>query len=836
MVLDANTLEMPAYAYAPGPNVFGTPNAAQVTAPGHEFSTGQTLTIGGASVGSYNGAKLITRIDSNTFTFTSTETLTDTSAAIRAGHVVSSITHPTTGGPGDRDIATVTTSAAHGFGVGQAVQIFGTAGNFATSGACAGYNTSTGGTGVATWQIQSTPTPTSFTIFHGNIDVCPSSVTTAGMLAGYAVTRIDPARIDTGNIVHWRTINVSALAPLTTAQGLMRAGRPADGDDTQRDLIVNWVRSTDNKDNEDQDGDATDVRASVHGDVLHSRPAIINYSRFPADPSQPANDNDVYAYYGSNDGLLRAVKGGFSSDEAGINPGDERWAFLPREFFDRLKRLREQSPLIANTTQKDYFFDGPISVYQKDVTPTGGRAGTIGDDAADKVHLYLSLRRGGDFLYALDVTDPGAPKLLWRKGNGDAGWGEVGQTWSEPRVTKLNWAFDPTNNPENVVIVFGAGYDDALEDINPCLLEQFNAASVVQKAVGTGTVTYTAAGSCTITSPTGSATTINRTKGRGLLVVDAFSGQVLWQVGPAPAGATHNLTHPDMTCAIPSDLTVLDRNRDAIADRLYTGDTCGNVWRAEISDPDPENWKVTKIAALSSGTNTDIGGKRKFLFPPDLVLAKDTPSSGSPTHYAVLIGSGDREHPFDTTVQNSFFMVKDRDAVSSTEGVENTTTRSIAVPSSSSTVVPIISSDVFNATNVVGVNDFGWKIDLNGGEKVVGNSVTIAGTTFFNTNQPSATAGGGACGSNLGIARQYLVSYVDAAATTDLNALGTLSIANRSTIHAGGGYLPSPVPIVVEIDPGKVDQVVCAGVTCREAPGLTLDTRSRTYWYKEIDQ
>jgi len=245
---------------------------------------------------------------------------------------------------------------------------------------------------------------------------------------------------------------------------------------------------------------------------------------------------------------------------------------------------------------------------------------------------------------------------------------------------------------------------------------------------------------------------------------------------------------------------------------------------------------VTKIAALSSGANTDIGSKRKFLFPPDLVLAKDTPPSGmSPTHYAVLLGSGDREHPFDTTVQNTFFMVKDRDATSSTEGTVNATTRSINVPSSGSSDTPISSSDVFDATNVEGVNEFGWKIDLNPGEKVVGSSVTISATTFFNTNQPSATAGGGACGSNLGIARQYLVSYVDAAATTDLNALGTLSIANRSTIHAGGGYLPSPVPVVVEID-GKRYQAVISGTSVASPPGLTLDARVRTYWYKEIDQ
>jgi len=37
-----------------------------------------------------------------------------------------------------------------------------------------------------------------------------------------------------------------------------------------------------------------------------------------------------------------------------------------------------------------------------------------------------------------------------------------------------------------------------------------------------------------------------------------------------------------------------------------------------------------------------------------------------------------------------------------------------------------------------------------------GNALSLAGTTFFNTNQPSASAGGGTCGSNLGVARQVI--------------------------------------------------------------------------------
>ena len=759
--------------------------------------------------------------------------------------MISSITHPTTGtgsgagNSGARDTATVTTATAHGLIVGQSINLFGT-GAFPA----AGYDGS--------WVVQSTPSTTTFTIFNAAIDGVPSPLSPAAGLAGYAVSAITPVLSASGSIHFFRVLTVNSIVAQSSGQGSMTAGRPSDGDDATRDTVVAWMRGEDNvSPGENLDCTLspfypcvpvtnptprlTDIRASIHGDVLHSRPATINYSRFPADPALPANDNDIYAYYGSNDGLFRAVKGGIGSNEGGVSPGDERWAFVPKEFFARLKRLRDQAPAITNATQKDYFFDGSIGVYQKDVVPTGGRAGTIGDDAGDKVHLYLSLRRGGNFIYALNVTDPANPKLLWRRGNGDAGWGEVGQTWSEPKVSRVNWNFDPTNNPDRVVLIFGAGYDDRVEDINPCLLDEFNASDVVQKAIGTGTVTYTATGTCTISSPSGGTTTFGRTKGRGILVVNAFTGNVIWQVGFLPSGATHNLTHSSMTCSISSDISVLDRNRDGFADRLYVGDNCANLWRAEISAGDPRDWTVTRIAALSDGLNTSITGKRKFQFPPDLVLSKDTPPGGmSPTFFSVLLGSGDREHPFDATVQNSFYMVKDRDSASAPTGVVNNSTKSINTPSSGSTDAPFTPSTLFDATNVSGVNEFGWKIDLFAGEKVVGSAVTIAGTTFFNTNQPSSAAGGGACGSNLGIAREYLVSYLDAAATTDLNALGTLSIANRSAIHAGGGYLPSPVPVVVEIG-GKKYQAVISGTAVQSPPGLSLDARVRTYWYKEVD-
>jgi type IV pilus assembly protein PilY1 len=853
-ILDANTISIPTWS-----TVSGTINAAHVISPNHPFSTGQSVTISGAVVTGYNVTQALTKIDGNTFTIPSTQTTADASASIRVGHVITTITHPTTGSAANRDTATVTTSTAHGLAAGQNIQIFGTGGVFSTAGACAGYNTGTGAGQISAWTIQAVPSPTTFEIFNANIDACPSSVSVAGMFAGFPVTRIDPAIIDAQpGMIHWKTLVPTAINPLVTAAGAMTAGRPSDGNTTERDLVVNWIRSTDNKDNEDQNGIATDVRSSAHGDVLHSRPATINFNRY-------ADDNDVYVFYGSNDGMLHAVKGGIAAHTSGadtaIVPGTERWSFLPKEFFGRLRRLREQTPTVTALNQKDYFFDGSIGVYQKDAKGNGTAAspltcdpddtvacsaatvtGVLGDNLhstkGDKVYLYLSLRRGGNFIYALDVTNPATPKLLWRKGNGDTGWGEVGQTWSEPKVARVRANLGNPSNPENVVLIFGAGYEPALEDINPCLLSEWHNNRVVRAAVGAGTVTYTSAGSCTVTGATGSATTINRTRGRGLLVLDAFNGNVVWQAGPAPAGATHNLTMPSMTCAIPSDVTVLDKNRDGLADRLYVGDTCGNVWRADISDPSFTNWRATRIASFS-GTNTAIiTDKVKFLFPPDLVFGTDTFGN----YTAVLFGTGDREHPFDTTVQNSFVMIKDRDdpnPATPSVGAANSSTVSIATAADASLPAPLVKSELFNATNVFVDNAAptslnGWYIDLAGGEKVVGSAVTVAGTTFFNTNQPSSTAGGGSCGSNLGVAREYLVGFADASATVDLHGLGTLSIANRSVIHAGGGYLPSPVPVVVEIG-GEKYQAVISGTSVQTPPGLTLEKRSRVYWYKEIE-
>ena len=56
----------------------------------------------------------------------------------------------------------------------------------------------------------------------------------------------------------------------------------------------------------------------------------------------------------------------------------------------------------------------------------------------------------------------------------------------------------------------------------------------------------------------------------------------------------------------------------------------------------------------------------------------------------------------------------------------------------------------------------------------------------------------------------------------------------RFATFAGGGFLPTPVPVVVQIG-GKYYQSVISGVTTTNPGGLKLQTRVRTYWYKKVD-
>jgi type IV pilus assembly protein PilY1 len=232
------------------------------------------------------------------------------------------------------------------------------------------------------------------------------------------------------------------LAALSTGNASIAALGVADA--TEQSALVNWVRGQ-NVDDEElkvKPADAsftkgTDaMRPSVHGDVVHSRPLAIDYG----------DTIDVVVFYGSNDGTLRAINGNKADTD-----GNELWSFVAPEHYGKFKRLRSNSPSVSfpgitgvpAPTSKDYFFDGPIGVYNNGGTKW----------------IYPTMRRGGSAVYAFDVSTPTSPALKWKRDAASTGFTNIGQTWSEPKVVKVTGYLGAVSGVAEPVIIMGGGYD-----------------------------------------------------------------------------------------------------------------------------------------------------------------------------------------------------------------------------------------------------------------------------------------------------------------------------------------------------------------------------------------
>ena len=323
------------------------------------------------------------------------------------------------------------------------------------------------------------------------------------------------------------------------------------GSATQRELVIRWIRGRDNVSatnvaNEsvarDQLGQApagVTVRPSIHGDVLHSRPVAINYG------------SRVVVYYGTNDGMLRAING----NQTGSGAGSELWAFVAPEHFASLNRLRENDPQIrypstpaalAGAIPRNYYFDGPIGAYQNTST--------------NEVLLFPGMRRGGRAIYAFNATDPDRPRLLWRINHTMDDYLQLGQTWSMPRISRIKGSTDP-------VLIMGAGYDPVAEDSSP-------------------------AGASTV--------------GRGVYVINMRTGARLGFI------ATDYSVPADVSIVDSDGDGYVDRVYVVdVRAQLYRID----IEDALGAQRPVSEWHITKLAALNDGTGGTDGTRKVFFAP-----------------------------------------------------------------------------------------------------------------------------------------------------------------------------------------------------------------------------
>ncbi len=531
--------------------------------------------------------------------------------------------------------------------------------------------------------------------------------------------------------------------------------------------LIAFARGVD-IDDLDRDGTRNEARGWIFGDALHSRPMPLNYGTTGGYSSgNPA----IYLAVASNDGMLRMIR---NTTPGGAESGREAWAFIPRRSLAAQKTLRDNIP----GTKHPYTFDGaPVAFIQDQ-----NRNGSI--ESGDKVYLYTGMRRGGKAYYALDVTNPEMPRLMWTiDDSGD--FKELGYTFSTPRVGLVK-----TGSGATPVIMFGGGYD-----MNKDL----------RGGVGS-----------------------DDTMGNAIYVVNAETGQLIWKATGGSGGAsTKEFQHPGLVDSIPSSLTAADTDGDGLTDRIIVGDTGGNVWRADLAGSDTSDWKLTLLASL--GRHAGGLGKaddRRFFHRPDLVQTKDADGNFD----AVVIGSGDRADPLDGggTAVNYFYMIKDRNTGIGA-GLDTAITNAI---------LDDVTSNCLQDGSCKLELKHGWKLRMEtSGEKVLATPLTMSGKIFFTSYMPQGGSRASACSPSEGSGRLYAVSLQTAESVINYDTSDDMptdddpegddatSKSDRS-VELNSAGIPAEV---VTIPPNKILR-----------PDLQVDsidvaTRWRTYWFVSED-
>jgi len=402
-----------------------------------------------------------------------------------------------------------------------------------------------------------------------------------------------------------------------------------------------------------------------------------------------------------------------------LNPSDgtERFAFMPKELLPNIEDLYVNEA----GTNHVYGLDGPLVTRVKNTGDV-----TLDSSAGDFAWLYLGMRRGGKNYYALDVTDRNTPRLKWMiKGGVSGSFAEMGQSWSSPVITRMNVGGTAKN-----VMIFAGGYDPNHDT---------------------------------------KTTRSNDGQGRAIYIADADTGAFIWSGGTADTSPeTFTKTFADMHYAIASDVNALDLNGDGYADQLYVGDLGGQLWRFDVANGQ------SGASLVTGGVILDVGGattatNRRFHYAPSAALAK----KNGVTYLALAIGSGWREHPLDTAVDDRFYVIKQPATYGPPLNGSGVITYTKLTESNLSDMTTNLIQQGTAAEQTTAAADLaakqGWFIQLeDDGEKALAQAEIFNEQIVFSTFTPAVSTT--TCGGAVGAGATYLVDLYDGRAMQNLDS------------------------------------------------------------------
>lgn|GEM_PF-1846216 len=425
-------------------------------------------------------------------------------------------------------------------------------------------------------------------------------------------------------------------------------------------------------------GEVTDDTNQSH---LHSFFRFDNgYESF-----RTAHENrSAVIYTPANDGVLHAFD---------FTTGEELWGFVPPPLLSKFTRIESSEPSSSR------------AIFGIDATPV---TRDVFVDGQWKTILMGGLGRGGAGFYALDITDPEAPRHLFSISNDSA------------RREVIYWASDGTKTVHN----YAGGSSSVPADWDYTRLGQTWSQPIVVNITYGGVrrdVAVMAAGYNNKTSPD---------TGNAVYIIDLDEGSILQQfLVDDQAGDNIVNAVPASPVAV-SAQAIVDGSQTFTGVAVYVGDLEGQIWKLDLTG---------QIAALPSGQLNNAGSNARWRKLYDgqatadngrYIFHRIAPTINRDRELLLTFGTGDADQVSDqSSMTHNYFAgvvdmsFLDNSVTTSTlaiGGLENVTDQDTAR-------CPIASAQ-------------GWRFDLDTGERLLADSDINGVHAVFTSYQPGLSS------------------------------------------------------------------------------------------------
>lgn len=519
--------------------------------------------------------------------------------------------------------------------------------------------------------------------------------TTASWSAGAQLAAVAPASRQvishdgvTGFAFNWTTISSTARSAYRTLAASVTSALTG----TALQRVVEFMRGS-------RSAEGTgEIRVRPSGNILGP---VVNASPWLQGPPSARYTDALHPGYstfanlaanrsrtpllwvGAGDGMLHAFNG---------NTGVPVMSFVPEALVPRLAEV------VRDDLGVRAFADG--SPFTADVDLNAGVSGATTRDW--RTYVFSSLGRGGRGLYALDATAPA-------------------DLTEANAANVFRWSFNADDDGDLGYIVSDISVEPGTGQASPVAKLADGRYAVI---VGNGARSTNGRAVLFVLPVQGPNSTGSWTGRYHKIVLDS-------------AGPNNGLSTP----------LILDLNNDGRADTVYAGDLRGNLWKIDISDANPANWRSAYVSGttpvplyvMTSTDNTTrlpITGSPQVAFPrfggqvvtvaSGLSLeAGDFPRSGVTQRVVGIwdrpaFAAGTRNRPTGTTtlVNRSVTRTSSGELVASSAGG-----------------IDYLNADAAQARD-------GWYFDLPGtSEMVLSNIGFRAGSVFFTSIRSPASLG-----------------------------------------------------------------------------------------------